>query len=238
MVSSLPVVRRPGHLAGRRAARATSGPTTSPTRCAGTTRATWSAGSAGARRARAARAAPRLSTDPVSLALPVPGRPGRAWAVRRRSTSPRSTRDEAVVAGAVGLVPEVDARTVVWRAYPADRVPWVDERETAIELRTTLADVTATPGRPRRGLVAAGHPRPADEPASPARRSRSLPGTTPAGSRPSSEPCCAWTSSTLARAGDGGAVSAYEMEQRRAALGDLDRAARRALVGACSGRSG
>ena len=31
-------------------------------------------------------------------------------------------------------MPEVDARTVVWRAYPADRVPWVDERETAIEL--------------------------------------------------------------------------------------------------------
>ena len=41
----------------------------------------------------------------------------------------------------------------------------------------------------------------------------------------------------LARAGDGGAVSAYEMEQRRAALDDLDRAARRALVGACSSRA-
>ena len=42
----------------------------------------------------------------------------------------------------------------------------------------------------------------------------------------------------LARAGDGGAVSAYEIDQRRAALGDLDRAARRAIVGACSGRPG
>jgi hypothetical protein len=41
----------------------------------------------------------------------------------------------------------------------------------------------------------------------------------------------------LARAGEGGAVSAYEMERRRAALGDLDRAARRALVGACSFRT-
>jgi hypothetical protein len=41
----------------------------------------------------------------------------------------------------------------------------------------------------------------------------------------------------LARAGDGGAVSSYEMDQRRAALGELDRAARRALVGACSGRA-
>ena len=40
----------------------------------------------------------------------------------------------------------------------------------------------------------------------------------------------------LARAGEGGAVSSYEIERRRSALGDLDRAARRALVGACSGR--
>ena len=38
----------------------------------------------------------------------------------------------------------------------------------------------------------------------------------------------------LARAGEGGAVSSYEMDQRRSALADLDRAARRALVGACS----
>jgi hypothetical protein len=41
----------------------------------------------------------------------------------------------------------------------------------------------------------------------------------------------------LARAGEGGAVSSYEMQQRAAALGDLDRAARRAVVGACSGRA-
>jgi len=33
-------------------------------------------------------------------------------------------------------------------------------------------------------------------------------------------------------------LSARAMDQRRAALGDLHRAARRALVGACSGRSG
>ena len=49
---------------------------------------------------------------------------------------------EAVVVGDVALVPEVDARTVVWRAHPADRVPWIDERETGIELRTALAEVT------------------------------------------------------------------------------------------------
>ena len=35
---------------------------------------------------------------------------------------------------------------------------------------------------------------------------------------------------------DGGAVTSYEMTRRRDALADLGRAARRALVGACSGR--
>ena len=38
----------------------------------------------------------------------------------------------------------------------------------------------------------------------------------------------------LALADDGGAVSAYEIEPRRAALRPLDQAARRALVAACS----
>jgi len=38
----------------------------------------------------------------------------------------------------------------------------------------------------------------------------------------------------LARANDGAAVSAYEIESRRAALRPLDQAARRALVAACS----
>ena len=38
----------------------------------------------------------------------------------------------------------------------------------------------------------------------------------------------------LALADDGGALSAHEIEQRRAALVPLDRAGRRALVAACS----
>jgi hypothetical protein len=38
----------------------------------------------------------------------------------------------------------------------------------------------------------------------------------------------------LAREDDGGAVSSYEIEQRRAALNPLDRAGRRALTAACS----
>ena len=49
---------------------------------------------------------------------------------------------EAVVRRRRRAGPREDARTVLWRAYPAGPVPWVDERETAIELRTALLEVT------------------------------------------------------------------------------------------------
>ena len=170
-----------------------------------------------------------------ALALPAPGDPVGLGGPPEFNFAALEA-GEAVVVGRVGLVPlEVDARTVVWRAYPADPVPWVDERETAIELRTTLTRGHPAPRRPRRRLVAARDPRPADEPAQPAAAAPAARVSTPAASRRWSGPCPALEIVDLARPGDGGAVTAYEMERRRAALADLDRAARRALVGACSG---
>ena len=77
----------------------------------------------------------------VSLALPAPGDLVGLGGPASFNVA-ATDAGEAVVAGSFGLVPEVDARTVVWRAYPADRVPWVDERETATELKVALADVT------------------------------------------------------------------------------------------------
>ncbi len=143
---------------------------------------------------------------------------------------------EAVVAGHVGLVPEVDARTVVWRAHPAEPVPWVDERETAAELKVALSDVT------RRLVdldVAAWQPdipdllldlrHRAPLPLPPGYDARRVETTERA--------VLCLDIVELARVGDGGAVSAYEMDRRRRALDDLDRAARRALVGACSARA-
>ena len=44
----------------------------------------------------------------------------------------------------------------------------------------------------------------------------------------------AWAIVDLALADDGGALSAYEVERRRALLQPLGRAARRAIVAACS----
>ncbi|MEO7351434.1 MAG: hypothetical protein ABIR34_08755, partial [Marmoricola sp.] len=143
---------------------------------------------------------------------------------------------QAVVAGSVGLVPEEDARTVLWRTHPAGPVPWVDERETASELRLTLAEVT------RRLVeleVAAWQP---DIPDLLLNLRHRVPLSFPPGYdarriETTERAVLCLDILELARAGDGGAVSAYEMERRRVGLNDLDRAARRALVGACSWRT-
>ena len=179
---------------------------------------------------------PAALEGPLSLALPASGDPvGLGGPLAFNLTALEA--GEAVVAGAVGLVPEVDARTVVWRAHPADRVPWVDERETAIELRTTLAEVTRRlvdldvaawqPDIPDL-LLNLRHRAPLPLP----------PGVDPRRVETTERAVLCLEIVDLARVGEGGAVSSYEIERRRHALGDLDRAARRALVGACSGRAG
>ncbi len=177
---------------------------------------------------------PDRLTGQVSLALPVPGDPVGLGGPTSFNLAAME-RGEAVVVGPVGLVPVEDARTVVWTAYPANPVPWVDERETAIELRTALATVT------RRLVdldVASWQPEIPDLLMN-LRHRPPLP--LPAGHDPRrietlDRALLCLEVVALARAGDGGAVSAYEIDQRRGALGDLDRAARRALVGASSGR--
>ena len=173
-----------------------------------------------------------LVTGRVSLALPAPGDLVGLGGPASFNTA-ATDAGEAVVAGAFGLVPVVDARTVVWRAHPADPARWVDERETAAELKLALADVT------RRLVdldVAAWQPDIPDlllnlrhraplplPPGYDARRVETV-----------ERAVLCLDILDLAGAGEGGAVTAYEMQHRRAALDDLARATRRALVGACS----
>ncbi len=175
---------------------------------------------------------PAALSGPITLALPAPGDPVGLGGPPELTYAAMEAA-EAVVSGAVGLVPQVDARTVVWRAFPADPVPWVDERETASELRIALADVT------RRLVdldVAAWQPDIPDlllnlrhraplplPPGYDARRVETV-----------ERAVLCLDILELARVSDGGAVTSYEMDRRRVALADLDRAARRALVGACS----
>ena len=179
---------------------------------------------------------PALLDGPISLALPAPGDLLGLGGPEELNFAALDA-GQAVVIGPVGLVPREDARTVVWTASPADPVPWVDERETAVELRTTLATVTRRlvdldvaswqPDIPDLLMNLRQRPPLPLPPAYDARRTETL-----------ERALLCLEIVDLARTGDGGAVSAYEIDQRRVALSDLDRAARRAIVGACSGRPG
>jgi hypothetical protein len=179
---------------------------------------------------------PALLDGPISLALPVPGDLLGLGGPSELNVAALDA-GQAVVVGKTGLVPLEDARTVVWTAFGAEPVPWVDERETAIELRTTLADVT------RRLLdldVASWQP---DIPDLLMNLRHRPPLPLPSGTEPRrietlDRALLCLEIVSLAREGEGGALSSYEMQQRAAALGDLDRASRRAVVGACSGRAG
>ena len=177
---------------------------------------------------------PAVVTGRVSLALPAPGDLVGLGGPASFNVA-ATDAGEAVVAGAFGLVPEVDARTVVWRAHPADRVPWVDDRETAMELKLALADVT------RRLVdldVAAWQP---DIPDLLLNLRHRAPLPLPPGydarrAETAERAVLCMDILELARSDDGGAVSSNEMQRRRSALDDLGRATRRALVGACSSR--
>ena len=192
---------------------------------------TWSRASPSVRSWSCTSCPPRCA-GPVSLALPAPGDPVGLGGPPSFNLAAMEA-GEAVVAGAVGLVPEVDARTVVWRAHPAEPVPWVDERETAAELRLVLAEVT------RRLVdldVASWQPEIPDlllnlrhraplplPPGYDARRVETM-----------ERAVLCLDIVELARAGEGGAVSAYEMEPAAGRPGRPRPRARRALVGACS----
>ncbi len=176
----------------------------------------------------------RLSGVP-SLALPAPGHlVGLGGPVALNLAAIEA--GQAVVVGEVALVPEVDARTVVWRAHAAARVPWVDDRESAVTLRTTLLEVT------RRLVqldVASWQPEIPDLLLNLRHRTRLPlpPGFDPRRTETVERAVLCLEIVALARDVEAGAVSSYEIDQRHAALGDLDRAARTALVGACSGRA-
>lgn len=167
------------------------------------------------------------------LALPVEGDPlglGGPAAL----TALALDHGEAVVCAEAGLalVPEQAIETVTWHITPADRrqLPDVGEadrelRRTTIEAANGLADLDLARWRPDAADLFLDGSRgvPAAPPGIPARcvdlAGRAL---------------TARAIVELALDDDGGAASAAEIARRREALVPLDRAARRALVSACS----
>lgn len=167
------------------------------------------------------------------LALPVEGDP-LGLGGPAELTGPAMDAGEAAVAPGAGiaLVPHVGEEVVTWRALPAlpRQLPDVGEadrtlRRTTLEAARDLAALDVARWRPEAADLLIG--------------SRSRPVTAPDGVPPrcvelAGRALVAETVVSLALADDGGAVSASEIALRRAALEPLERAARRALVAACS----
>jgi hypothetical protein len=140
---------------------------------------------------------------------------------------------QAVVVGGAGLVPREVGDTVQWSVHEAAarQLPDVGEadrglREALLGAARDLADLDVARWRPEAADALMNlHHRPAlDAPL----------GTPPRCADLAARGLQAWAIVDLALVDDGGAVSSYEAERRRDLLVPLGRAARRALVAACS----
>lgn len=189
-----------------------------------------------------------LHPDQIRLVLPAPGDP-RGLPGPGPFTAAALLRGEAVIAGGLGLVPELTEhrsgsgdvwQTVTWRGFGFDAPPPVpadapqpaeaeSELATALtEATTTLAELDVARWRPELGEALQ------------ALRRAGTGTELPPGYQPRSRRLYARASvlrRVLALAAEdpvGGAVNAYEAQHRAAALRPLDTACRRALVAACN----
>jgi hypothetical protein len=174
-----------------------------------------------------------LGATAVSAALPAPGDPVGLGGPPPFNTAALEAGEALVVTGAgVGLVPVTVGGAVEWRCLPAAAAAWVDLDEASTLLRTTRLEVTRAlvdldvatwqPEIPDALMNVRHRPTPPLPPTYDARRVETV-----------DRALLCLGIVGLATEVDPGAVTAQEVEQRRAALGDLDRAARRALVAAC-----
>ncbi|HET6562472.1 MAG TPA: hypothetical protein VFG72_11395 [Marmoricola sp.] len=171
----------------------------------------------------------------AGLALPVPGDPvGLAGPPAFNAEALES--GEAVVLRGVdlGLVPVRAGAGVVWRCLPAHerrQVPDLTEADTGLraalpQVADELAALDVARWRPEVAdeLMALRRPGELEVPD----------GTSPRAQRMVALAVRCRRIVSLALADDGGAVTAADADRRREALLPLDRAARRALVAACS----
>jgi hypothetical protein len=168
------------------------------------------------------------------LALPAPGDPVGLAGPAAFNTAALEAGEAVLLPGTGhGLVPRVDARTVLWRALPADAAPLLDPAESGPALRRTLLDV----GNRLVDLDVASWQPEIPDLLTNLRHRDDLPlprGLDPRRVDAVERAVLCLDVVGLATVDEGGAVSSYEVQQRRAALAELDRAARRALVAACS----
>jgi hypothetical protein len=177
----------------------------------------------------------RNATTAVLLALPVPGDSVGLAGPPDFNTDALDAEEAVLLVGsmAVGLVPHIDARTVIWQATEARAPMALDPDEAGRTLRKSLIEVTAELVRLD---VASWQPEIPDLLLNVRHRA---PLALPPDARPEQVDVLERADLCrdivgLALEGEGGAVSAYELDQRRRCLTDLDRAARRAIAALCS----
>ena len=168
----------------------------------------------------------------AGLALPVDGDPLGLGGPRDFNGAALEA-GQAVVVGDLGLVPEEQGETVQSQALEASRRQLPDVGEADRTLRGALlgaagdlADLDVARWRPEAADALMNlHHRPSlDAPL----------GTPPRCVDLAARGLQAWAIVDLALVDDGGALSSYEVERRRDLLQPLGRAARRAIVAACS----
>lgn len=177
----------------------------------------------------------RIGAVQATLSLPAPGSPFGLAGPASFNAAALDLGEAVVFLGPrpVGLLPEVDARTIVWMAVTAEPPALLDPYEEGRQLRQTL--LTATSELVRLD-VASWQPEIPDlllnlshrdplrlPPGLPVRAIEAI---------ERAELCLEIV--TLARVDDGGAVTSHEALTRRSLLQDLDAAARRTLVAFCS----
>jgi hypothetical protein len=138
-----------------------------------------------------------------------------------------------LVGTGLGLVPELDARTVLWRVRPAAPAPVLDRADEGRLLRQALVSTTAELARLD---VASWQPEIPDLLMN-VRHRHDLalpPGTGPRACEDLERAVLCLEIVDLALRDEGGAASSYEIAERRRCLTDLDRAARRVAVAVCS----
>lgn len=176
----------------------------------------------------------RVGSRSAGLALPVPGDLSGLGGPRDFNEAALEAGEGVVLEGAgLGLVPHRAGAGVVWRAMPADRRPLADLGEADRTLRETLLEAAEALVELD---VAKWRPEVADELMN-LRRVPSYaapPGTPAAAASLAGRGLQAQGIVELALEDSGGAVSASETFRREDALRPLERAARQAVVAACS----
>jgi hypothetical protein len=176
----------------------------------------------------------RASGTSASLALPIAGDLLGLRGPSAFNTLALDAGEAVVLAGTgLGLVPGIDARTVLWQVGPAEAAPPLDGVEEGRQLRQALVTTTA---ELMRLDVASWEPEIPDLLMN-VRHRPDLPlppGTTPRAAEDLERAALCLDIVGLALAAEGGARSAYEMGERRRCLTELDRAARRVAVAVCS----